>query len=96
MVIVVGLFFWLVGAEAQNQYKEMQEAVPVIIDNAQNYLNKTDLGQKVSQYISDIENQKKVLPFLQGFFKSSFGVFGDIYILLFFLLCFSPFLLSTI
>lgn len=83
MVIVVGLFFWLVGAEAQNQYKEMQEAVPVIIDNAQNYLNKTDLGQKVSQYISDIENQKKVLPFLQGFFKSSFGVFGDIYIVVF-------------
>lgn len=83
MVVVVGLFFWLVGAEAQNQYKEMQEAVPVIIDNAQSYLNKTDVGQKISQYISDIENQKKVLPFLQDFFKSSFGVFGDIYIVIF-------------
>lgn len=83
MVVVVGLFFWLVGAEAQNQYKEMQEAVPVIIDNAQSYLNKSDVGQKVSQYISDIENQKKVLPFLQNFFKSSFGVFGDLYIVIF-------------
>lgn len=83
MVIVVGLFFWLVGAEAQNQYKEMQEAVPVIIDNAQSYLNKSDVGQRVSQYISDIENQKKVLPFLQDFFKSSFGVFGDLYIVVF-------------
>lgn len=83
MVVVVGLFFWLVGAEAQNQYKEMQEAVPVIIDNAQSYLNKSDVGQKVSQYISDIENQKKVLPFLQNFFKSSFGVFGDLYIVVF-------------
>lgn len=83
MVVVVGLFFWLVGAEAQNQYKEMQEAVPVIIENAQSYLNKSDVGQKVSQYITDIENQKKVLPFLQDFFKSSFGVFGDLYIVLF-------------
>ena len=83
MVVVVGLFFWLVGAEAQNQYKEMQEAVPVIIDNAQSYLNKSDVGQKVSQYISDIENQKKVLTFLQNFFKSSFGVFGDLYIVVF-------------
>lgn len=83
MVIVVGLFFWLLGAEAQNQYKEMQEAVPVIIENAQNYLNKSDVGKKVSDYVSDIENQKKVLPFLQGFFKSSFGVFGDLYIVVF-------------
>ena len=83
MVVVVGLFFWLVGAEAQNQYKEMQEAVPVIIGNAQSYLNKSDVGQKVSQYISDIENQKKALPFLQDFFKSSFGVFGDLYIVVF-------------
>ena len=83
MFVIVGLFFWLVGAEAQNQYKEMQEAVPVMIENAQSYLNKSDLGQKVSSYVTDIENQKKVLPFLQGFFKTSFGVFGDLYIVIF-------------
>ena len=83
VVIVVGLFFWLLGTEAEQQYKELQEAVPVIIDNAQTYLNKSDLGKKVSDYISDIENQKKALPFLQGFFKSSFGIFGDLYIVVF-------------
>lgn len=83
MVLLAGLFFWLVGAEAQIQYKEMQEAVPVMIDNAQSYLNKSDLGRKVSEYVSDIETQKKALPFLQGFFKSSFGVFGDLYIVIF-------------
>ncbi len=83
MVVIVGLFFWLLGAEAENQYKEMQEAVPVILDNAQNYLNKSDLGRKVSEYVTDIETQKKAVPFLQGFFKSSFGVFGDLYIVIF-------------
>ena len=83
MVLLAGFFFWLVGAEAQIQYKEMQEAVPVMIDNAQEYLNKTTLGQKISDQITDIENQKKVLPFLQDFFKSSFGVFGDLYIVIF-------------
>lgn len=83
MVLSAGFFFWLVGAEAQIQYKEMQDAVPVMIDNAQNYLNKTTLGQKISDQITDIENQKKVLPFLQDFFKSSFGVFGDLYIVIF-------------
>lgn len=83
IAVVAGLFFWLVGAEAQHQYKEMQEAVPLMIDNAEQYLNKSDLGRKVADYVSDIENQKKVLPFLQGFFKSSFGVFADLYIVIF-------------
>ena len=81
--LLAGLFFWLVGAEAQKQFKELQEAVPVMIDNAQVYLNKTTLGQKISRQITDIENQKKVLPFIQSFFKSSFGVFGDVYIVIF-------------
>lgn len=83
IILLLGLFFWMVGAEAQVQFKEMQEAVPVMIDNAQSYLNKSEIGRKVSDYVSDIENQKKVLPFLQSFFTSSFGVFGDLYIVIF-------------
>ena len=83
IIVLLGLFFWMVGAEAQVQFKEMQEVVPVMIDNAQSYLNKSEIGRKVSDYVSDIENQKKVLPFLQSFFTSSFGVFGDLYIVIF-------------
>ena len=83
IILLIGLFFWLIGAEAQKQYMEMKDAVPIMIDNAQEYLNKTALGQKISQQITDIENQKKVIPFLQDFFKSSFGVFGDLYIVIF-------------
>lgn len=83
VVIIAGLFFWLVGAEASKQFKEMQEIVPQMVDNAKVYLGKSEIGQKVSVYVTDIENQKKVLPFLQGFFKSSFGVFGDLYIVVF-------------
>ncbi|MGV8963941.1 MAG: AI-2E family transporter [Candidatus Saccharimonadaceae bacterium] len=83
VVIVVGSFFWLVGAEASKQFKEIQEIVPQMVDNAKVYLDKNDIGQKVSDYVTDIENQKKVLPFLQGFFQSSFGVFGDLYIVVF-------------
>ena len=61
--LLAGLFFWLVGAEAQKQFKELQEAVPVMIDNAQVYLNKTTLGQKISRQITDIENQFFLLCF---------------------------------
>ncbi len=83
VVIVVGLFFWLVGTEASIQFKEMQKIVPQMMDNAKAYLNKSDIGQKMSDYVSDGENQKKVLPFLEGFFQSSFGIFGDLFVVIF-------------
>lgn len=83
IVVVAVSFFWLVGTEIGNQFEELQKTIPLMVENAQTYLNKNDFGQKISVYVSDIENQQKVLPFLQGFFKSSFGVFGDLYIVLF-------------
>lgn len=83
VVIIVGLFFWLIGTEASTQLKEIEKIVPQMLDNAKNYLNKSDVGQKVSDYVTDSENQKKALPFLQGFFQSSFGIFGDLFIVVF-------------
>ncbi|MGV8963942.1 MAG: AI-2E family transporter [Candidatus Saccharimonadaceae bacterium] len=83
VMIIVGLFFWLVGNEATDQFKEIQKIVPQMLDNAKAHLNTSAIGQKVSDYVSNGENQKKVLPFLQGFFQSSFGIFGDLFVVLF-------------
>ena len=83
VVIIVGVFFWMVGNEASTQLKEIEKIVPQMLDNAKAYLNKSDIGQKVSDYVTDGENQKKALPFLQGFFQSSFGIFGDLFIVAF-------------
>ncbi len=93
IVMVAGSFFWLVGTEVGNQLEELQKTIPHMVENAQDYLNKSEIGRKVSDYISNTENQKKALPFLQGFFKTSFGVFGDLYIvvLLSLFLSISPF-----
>ena len=83
VVIVAGLFFWLVGKQASAQFKELQSVIPQMLNNGESYLNESEIGQKITDYIKDGENQKKVLPFLQGFFQSSFGVFGDLYVVIF-------------
>ena len=83
VMIIAGLFFWLVGNEASNQFKEIQQIVPQMMDNVKAHLNASALGQKVSDYVSDGDNQKKALPFLQNFFQSSFGIFGDLFIVVF-------------
>lgn len=66
MVIVVGLFFWLLGAEAQNQYQEMQKAVPVIIENAQEYLNKSDVEKKYRNMLPILRIKRKFCLFCKG------------------------------
>lgn len=81
--LLIGLFFWLMGSKVQSQASEMQEKVPEMIANAQNHLNQSEIGRKIVDYVSDTENQKKVLPVLQGFFSSTFGVFGDLYVVIF-------------
>lgn len=81
--LIVGLFFWLMGAKVQSQVTEMQDKVPQMIENAKDYLNQSDIGKKIVESVSNEENQKKALPVLQGFFSSTFGVFGDLYVVVF-------------
>ncbi len=81
--LTIGLFLWLMGAKIQSQIDEMQDKVPAMIENAKDYLNQSDVGKRIVESVSNEENQKKVLPVLQGFFSSTFGVFGDLYVVVF-------------
>lgn len=81
--LVIGLFMWLMGAKIQSQVDDLQEKVPQMIENAQNYLNKSDIGKKIVDSVTNKDNQQKALPVLQGFFSSTFGVFGDLYVVIF-------------
>lgn len=81
--LIIGLFFWLMGAKIQGQVADMQEKVPQMIENAKDYLNQSNIGKRIVESVSNEENQKKALPVLQGFFSSTFGVFGDLYVVVF-------------
>lgn len=82
LLILVGLF-WLIGTKVQQQVAELTETLPKTIDNAEAQLNKTSVGQTIVEKISSKETLDKGQSFAGSFFRSTFGVFGDLYVVLF-------------
>lgn len=74
---------WFMGATIQNQVTEMAKTLPSTIDNARAHLATTDFGQKILEKTSSSEVSNKVYAFFSKFFNGTFGVFTDIYIVLF-------------
>ncbi|MCC8425446.1 AI-2E family transporter [Mucilaginibacter sp. UR6-11] len=81
-VILLVALFWFMGTKIQEQVAELSNTLPHTIKNAQVKLSQTSAGQKVLQGISGF-NSQKMLNTVQGFFSTTFGVLGDMYIILF-------------
>ncbi|MDO5523903.1 MAG: AI-2E family transporter [Bacteroidia bacterium] len=91
-LIIVVLFFagmsWLVGTSLTSQIEEFQDILPETIENVKNYINQTEIGRDILENTNMQnalgEDPQQILSNVQGVFKSTFGVIGDIYIVLFF------------
>lgn len=81
-IVVAGLF-WLIGAKVQDQMAELVETLPKTIENAKAKLNNTTIGEIIVDRLSSKNSIDKAQVFAGQFFQSSFGVFGDIYVVLF-------------
>lgn len=82
LVLIMGLF-WLIGAKVQSQIAELSDTLPETIENAKAHLNQSAVGQKVVSKISSQGSMKKAQAVVGTVFQSTFGVFGDIYVVLF-------------
>jgi predicted PurR-regulated permease PerM len=82
LLIVVGLF-WLIGAKVQNQVTDLMETLPKTIENVQEKMHNSALGEKIINKLSTKNSTDKVQVFAGEFFQSTFGVFGDVYVILF-------------
>jgi predicted PurR-regulated permease PerM len=82
-LVVLVLHFWVMGSKVQAQAQQLSETLPATIDKAKAQLNQSPLGQKIVERVSSAETQQKGQALLQTFFKSTFGVLGDIYVVLF-------------
>ncbi|HET7361017.1 MAG TPA: AI-2E family transporter [Salinimicrobium sp.] len=82
-ILIIAAIFWLIGAKVQSQIAHLSETLPATIQNAKEYLNDSTIGQKVVQRLSEAQSQGGLASFLSGFFKTTFGILGDIYIILF-------------
>lgn len=81
-IVVAGLF-WLIGAKVQDQMAELVETLPKTIENAKAKLNNSAIGEVIVDRLSSKNSIDKAQEFAGQFFQSSFGVFGDIYVVLF-------------
>ncbi len=81
-IILLGLLLWFMGSKIQTQVAELSNKLPHTISTAKAKLGETPAGQKILEYSSG-DNSQKLMTTIQSFFSTSFGVLGDIYIIMF-------------
>jgi predicted PurR-regulated permease PerM len=82
-LILLVLLFWMIGSKAQAQLAELRETLPKTIDNAKAQLNKSSMGRAAVEKISDPQTAKSAQGSATRFFRSSFTVLGDVYVIIF-------------
>jgi predicted PurR-regulated permease PerM len=81
-IILLSLFMWFIGAKIQRQVAELSNTLPQTIRTARTKMSQTPIGQKILEYSSG-NNSQKLMDTATGFFSTSFGVLGDLYIIVF-------------
>ncbi len=82
-LLIIILLFWLISAKVQSQITQLSDALPSTVETAKEQLNKSPIGQKIVQSASSQKTQEKAKAIASTFFKTTFGVLGDVYIVLF-------------
>ena len=82
-LIVLVLLIWLMGAKIQAQAEQLSNTMPGTIENAKGKLSQSQIGQKILEKLSSPEAQQQGRSLVQTFFKSTFGILGDLYVVLF-------------
>jgi predicted PurR-regulated permease PerM len=80
--IILALLFWFMGAKISKQIAVLSDSLPQTVNTAKHKLSETTLGNKVLSYLSD-DNSDQMFATAKQFFSTSFGVLGDLYIILF-------------
>ncbi|MEO6151094.1 MAG: AI-2E family transporter [Mucilaginibacter sp.] len=80
--LIVVLLFWFMGNKIQAQIAALSDDFPRIVSNAEASLRKTPIGEKILKNVSSYDTSK-LMTTAQSFFSTSFGVLGNLYIILF-------------
>ena len=82
-ILLLALFFWFAGNSIQAQANQLAETLPAAIDTFKQQLASSSFGRKILEQITEPESTQKASAVVQNFFRGTFGVLGDIYIVLF-------------
>jgi predicted PurR-regulated permease PerM len=81
-IVLFSFMSWFIGSKIQQQVAELSNTLPQTIKLVQTKISKTPVGEKVIEYTSG-NNSQKLLDTATTFFSTSFGILGDLYIILF-------------
>jgi predicted PurR-regulated permease PerM len=79
---IIGFLFWFMGTKIQHQINALSQDFPALVSRLENQVRQFPLGAKMLDNVSG-SNSQKLMNTAQTFFSTSFGVLGDIYIILF-------------
>lgn len=79
--IVLGALLWFMGTKIQTQIAELSSTLPHTVSTFKAKMGETPVGQKVLESISGGDSDK-LMATAQTFLGTSFGVLGDVYIIL--------------
>ncbi|MFD0765309.1 AI-2E family transporter [Mucilaginibacter lutimaris] len=81
--LILGTLLWFMGTTIQGQIAILSESLPETIANFKAKLGTSPLGAKVLEYFDEDGNSDKMFTTARSFFNTSFGVLGNIYIIMF-------------
>lgn len=77
------LFFWFAGDRIQQQAKELSDTLPAAFEHFKAQVQQNPIGIQVMERISSGDSSKKLESVARSFFRTTFGVLGDLYVVLF-------------
>lgn len=81
--VIIIVVSWLLGSTIEKQIIELTKTLPATVNNAKQQLATSTIGQKILENTSSDKAKQQAYAFFGKFFSSTFGVAGDIYVVLF-------------
>lgn len=80
--IIIALLLWFMGTKIQGQIAVLNDTLPQTINTFKEKMSQSPIGAKVLEYFTG-DRSEKLFSTAQSFFSTSFGVLGNLYIILF-------------
>lgn len=80
--VITGTLLWFMGTKIQQQISQLSETLPATIEQMKVRLSQHELGRYIVEKTGD-KGSADAFNTARSFFTTSFGVLGDLYIILF-------------
>lgn len=82
LVLLVS-FLWFAGDRIQEQVSELRNTLPSAFANFKEQINNSAIGREIIEKIPSSPDTSKAASTIKSFFSTTFGVLGDLYVILF-------------